>query len=66
MKVIRRTRLCQLTKQGGYELTEPSDGIAALASVLERRPNNDGHLSLTHNDCEVVECVVRVRRWLSG
>jgi hypothetical protein len=22
MKVIRRTRLCQLTKQGGYELTE--------------------------------------------
>lgn len=49
---------------GDYELSELSDGIPALASVLERRTRKDG--PLTHDDCEVVECVVEARRWLSG
>ena len=51
---------------GGDELTEPSDGIPALASVLKRRHNKDGHLSPTHDDYEVVKCVAEARTWLSG
>lgn len=43
----------QATTGGGYELTEPSDGIPALASVLERRPNKDVCLSPIRDDYEV-------------